>query len=116
MYLNRRRGEDDTEVKYWRKANEVHRWFVENCQGGVDECQESEVTIQQLAELLDRCINVLNSPDLASEILPTQSGFFFGSTEYDQWYFAVLGETIEALSIIIDEHQEGDKYIYQSSW
>lgn len=25
-------------VGYWRKANAVHKWFVENVQDGVDEC------------------------------------------------------------------------------
>jgi len=28
------------EVGYWRKANQIHNWFVENVQNGIDECQE----------------------------------------------------------------------------
>lgn len=42
-----------TEVGYWRKANAIHRWFVDNVQGGVDECQHSYVDSEQLEELRD---------------------------------------------------------------
>jgi len=27
------------EAMYWRKANAIHRWFVENVQGGQDDCK-----------------------------------------------------------------------------
>lgn len=46
-------------VAYWRKANAIHRWFVENVQGGSDECQESSVSREQLAELVALCKQVL---------------------------------------------------------
>ncbi len=26
------------EVMYWRKSNAIHKWFVDNVQGGVDDC------------------------------------------------------------------------------
>jgi hypothetical protein len=29
----------ETTVAYWRKANAIHSWFVQNVQDGVDECQ-----------------------------------------------------------------------------
>ena len=32
----------EASVGYWRKANHIHRWFVENVQGGEDECQEQD--------------------------------------------------------------------------
>lgn len=31
------------QVAYWRKANAIHKWFVDNVQGGKDECQRSYV-------------------------------------------------------------------------
>ena len=40
------------EIGYWRKANAVHSWFVENCQDGIDECQLSEVSREDLEDLL----------------------------------------------------------------
>jgi len=39
------------EVMYWRKANHIHGWFVENIQGGIDECQESHVELDDLIKL-----------------------------------------------------------------
>lgn len=48
-------------VGCWRKANAIHRWFVENVQDGVDECQNSYVEREQLAELRDACRKVLDS-------------------------------------------------------
>jgi hypothetical protein len=48
----------ETEVAYWRKANAIHNWFVENVQNGVDECQESDISIDTLKRLRDLCIEV----------------------------------------------------------
>ena len=43
------------EVAYWRKANQIHRWFVDNIQDGEDNCESYEVSKQQLEELLGVC-------------------------------------------------------------
>ena len=100
------------EVGYWRKANAIHRWFVGNVQDGVDECQESYVEHGTLMELRDLCEAVLKRPADAPEILPTGEGFFFGGTEYDDWYLQGLKETIE----IIDDLDENGDYYYRASW
>lgn len=42
-------------VGYWRKANAIHRWFVDNVQGGEDDCDIYEVSKEQIEELLDIC-------------------------------------------------------------
>jgi len=34
------------EVGYWRKANHIHKWFVDNVQNGVDECLTYQVSIE----------------------------------------------------------------------
>lgn len=49
------------EVGYWRKANAIHRWFVENVQNGNDDCDYYPVTFDQLAALLDVCERVVNT-------------------------------------------------------
>lgn len=46
-------------VGYWRKANQIHGWFVDNVQDGEDDCGMYEVTEDQLIELRDVCIDVL---------------------------------------------------------
>lgn len=45
-------------VGYWRKANAIHNWFVNNVQEGVDDCKEYWVSIEKLQELLDLCKKV----------------------------------------------------------
>ena len=48
-------------VAYWRKANAIHKWFVDNVQGGEENCEESDVSRGQLAELVNLCKSVLDS-------------------------------------------------------
>lgn len=102
------------EVGYWRKANQIHNWFVENVQGGVDNCATYFVSKETLSELRDICKTVLENPDQAQELLPTSSGFFFGTTEYDEWYFKDLEDTIKIVDRCLE--LKYDYYEYQSSW
>lgn len=105
----------EEEAGYWRKANAIHNWFVENVQGGVDECQQSYVDISKLEELLKLCKEVKTNPEKGNEILPTQGGFFFGTTEYDEWYMQSIEETIEILEKAL-ENSKDYEYYYQASW
>lgn len=135
------------EIAYWRKQNAIHKFFVDECGGGVDECQPIYVDISKLQELVDRCHKILNDkdnivtkeevfkdwngedrievvkylkdPTLANELLPTQSGFFFGSTSYDDWYLLGLQNTIDAIEPILkdEKNQNTDtSFYYEASW
>lgn len=134
------------DVAYWRKANAIHLWFVENIQDGEDDCREYSVSVKKLWELLDTCKKVLKAsklvkgkikngytykdgkeipnmedgkyikdPSVAMDLLPTTSGFFFGSTDYDEYYLADIKNTIEQLEEALEKEPDGD-YYYQSSW
>jgi len=48
-------------VVYWRKANAIHRWFVDHCQDGNDDCHEAYVSREQLATLRDLCQQVADT-------------------------------------------------------
>lgn len=49
-------------IAYWRKANQIHNWFVQNVQDGEDDCDyHDEVTKELLEELLETCETVLES-------------------------------------------------------
>ena len=133
------------EVGYWRKANAIHKWFVDNVQYGNDDCEEYYVLREQIQELKDTCIKVLEASVLiqdgtitehtlkdggliaeevpnmvikddsvAMELLPSEGGFFFGSTEYNQYYIQDLKHTIEICDKALADN-EGDIY-YHSSW
>ncbi len=101
---------------YWRKANQIHAWFVANVQDDVDDCRETYVKYEKLKELLELCKQVQTDHSLAEELLPTQSGFFFGSTEYDEDYFADIKYTIEELEKILSENNEDSNFYYRSCW
>ena len=108
----------EAQVAYWRKANAIHRWFVENVQGGEDECRSTYVSQEQLQALLDAAKQALAVPANASEVLPTQEGFFFGTTDYDKWYIEDLENTVKQLSEILDNEglMKDWEFYYQSSW
>jgi hypothetical protein len=99
---------------YWRKANAIHNWFVQNVQGGVDDCGKYTVTNEDLLNLLHVINTVLADPEEASELLPVTSGFFFGSIEYDEWYFDGIQNTIEILEGVLSDTSAD--YYYSSSW
>ena len=105
--------ENCEEVAYWRKFNALHNWFVQNCQNGVDQCQYAEVTQEQIQEL-QNLLEML-SPTNCEDLLPTQSGFFFGNTEYGEDYWSDVRETIETLGNR-DIDWETEKLVYHSSW
>ena len=110
----------EEEVGYWRKSNQIHNWFVQNVQNGIDNCGTYFVGKEQLEELLQLCKQILANNQLAEELLPSASGFFFGSTEYDEWYFNDLTHTVQIIESLLSEQNDrgyinGDIY-YQSSW
>jgi hypothetical protein len=109
------------EVAYWRKANQIHRWFVENVQDNVDDCREYYVSFEQLEKLLSICETVLAAKNdtLSASLLPPMQGFFFGSYEFDDWYYENVSNTIDQLKecIINGTVDSGSKdYYYSSSW
>lgn len=109
------------EVAYWRKANAIHKWFVDNVQDGKDECQRSYVDLEQLKELVSLCKKILDIKDpekqkrTAEKLLPPQAGFFFGSTEIDQYYLEDLQNTIDQIQPELEKEPTAD-YYYRASW
>lgn len=99
---------------YWRKANQIHKWFVKNVQSGKDDCGTYNVSKEQLETLLATCKEVQEDHSKAGIMLPPQSGFFFGSTDLDEWYFRNIDDTVDQLgALVFDDNWE---YQYQSSW
>ena len=88
-------------IMYWRKSNQIHQWFVQNVQAGTDNCAEYSVGIDQLRLLSKTIEPALVSTAAASELLPTTEGFFFGSQEYDSYYFEDLKQTKEKIDSLI---------------
>jgi hypothetical protein len=103
------------EVGYWRKANQIHRWFVDVVQEGNDNCGSYYVNRDTLEELLELCKQVRDDHSKAEELLPSASGFFFGGTEYDEWYFDSIDNTITIIEECLED-ENADDFEYSSSW
>jgi hypothetical protein len=110
----------EMEVKYWRKANQIHKWFVDNIQEGKDECQETYVDPNKLRDLQSLCARVVEDPSLGPTLLPSSSGFFFGNTEYDEYYLDDVRETLDWLNDFLLKFDVGTlkgwDFYYRSSW
>ena len=101
------------QVMYWRKANQIHKWFDDHIQGGCKNCEPARFTKEQLTQLHSECCIALAHKD--AEVLPTQSGFFFGSTEIDEWYWKDLEVTRDELEKLLKADQF-DEYVYLAWW
>ena len=100
---------------YWRKANQIHSWFVREVQGGEDNCGEYYVSSDKLIELLAICKHSLENKDPA--LLLPQGGFFFGSTDIDEWYWNDIKSTISQLERILALPEfDNLSFYYNSSW
>lgn len=137
------------QVAYWRKANAIHKWFVDHVQDGVDDCGHYEVSTDQLHELHNTVVEVLASVQLVDgevengstytpkdgwvdnvemgkvvldstvceKLLPVVGGFFFGGTNYDQWYVRELEYTRDQLQQVLDDADEFEHtFTYYASW
>ena len=104
----------DVPMGYWRKSNMIHHWFVNKLADGVDECQPIVVRREDLEQLKETCIEVIANPIYAEELLPTGSGFFFGSTNYDEYYFGDLNDTVGIINRCLES--KFDYFEYQASW
>lgn len=100
---------------YWRKANAIHAWFVKHVQDGEDRCRPHYVSREMLEDLRDTCQRVLDFKHLANELLPTQSGFFFGETEFNEWYYQDLEQTVKIIDKCLELPSDWE-FEYCSSW
>jgi hypothetical protein len=104
----------EIEAMYWRKANAIHNWFVCNIQGGEDDCKEYQVNRGALEELLSSCRQALETKD--AEILEPKGGFFFGSTDIDEYYWSDIKATSEGLVRALSLPEKEYDFYYQASW
>lgn len=97
-------AEDDV---HFRKVNFVYRYFSDKL---VDEC--CFVDKSDIEELISRCDKVLADHSLAEELLPTQSGFFFGGTDYNEWYFKDIEDCKVKMEGLLSKYNEETDVIY----
>lgn len=108
-------GYEKEEIMYWRKANEIQNFFDTHVEE-VENCEPIKVELGDLIVLKNRCKEVIENKSLANDLMPTMSGFFFGTTDYDDWYFESLKDTYDKINNIVKEHQDDDYYEYYAWW
>lgn len=106
----------DEQVAYWRKFNALHSWMVKNVQGGVDECQRSELSIDHIESLVNILKIIKEVPQKAEVLMPPSDGFFFGSTRIDEYFMEDVANALEVFENIILNYHDEQKFYYQSSW
>lgn len=120
MYMRKRIDgdkEDSVEVAYWRKCNQIHAWMEERVADGFAEnCEEYEVSVDDVRALVDTCKKVLDDHSLAPILLPCKDGFYFGSQAYDADYFMDLEDTVEMLEKMLPGVGEHDELWYHAWW
>lgn len=107
-----------SEIGYFRKVNFLVKFFKKK---GFDVPNQIPLVInrEDAEELLSKCEEVLKDHSKGPELLPTMSGFFFGSTDYDDYYYddveAVRDYVKDKLLPEFDTLKEGE-YIYFETW
>lgn len=104
---------------YFRKVNFIYAFFQDVL---VDE--SCLVSKNAIVELMDYCKDVLEHHKTdadggvayAEANLPTQAGFFFGSTEYDEWYFNDVKDCWIQMGKLLRSLKEGDMVLWCFSW
>lgn len=95
---------------------EAHLWVIDAYRHRINDTNLDHILIDP-DQLLGDLETVIKNPESAPEIMPTSSGFFFGSTDYDKFYF----EDVMALHKTLNtEKKQGyfnnHSYFYWSWW
>ena len=107
-----------SEIGYFRKVNFLVNFFKKK---GFDVPNQIPLAIKRedVEELPSKCEEVLKDYSKGPELLPTMSGFFFGSTDYDNYYYddvkAVRNYVKDKLLPEFDTLEEGED-IYFETW
>lgn len=108
------------QIGYFRKFNALHGYIVKTFADGVDECQDiilHKEDVEQIKKVLDDVLNAHQQVEKAKELLPTQSGFFFGGTDYDEFYFEDVKVAADLMQSFLDNFDfESYQLVYQASW
>lgn len=94
---------------YFRKYNWLYGWVRRKLKlPELENCEHYKLTRSMINDLIDDISKVLSDQSLAKKLLPTEDGFFFGSTEYDDWYFNDLCDAKTQLTQLLAKMSDGE--------
>lgn len=119
LYEKERNSEEVSEIGYWRKANQIRAFFASYALELIGENIEMlAVNKEMLLELKRRinCCLTERNENISSELLPTSQGFFFGSSEYDEWYYQDLEATLPIIEEALTAINNNNLVFYGEWW
>ena len=102
------------ESAYFRKVNFLYKYYSE-----IMKDESCIVSKQDIEELIKTCENVLShigNVDYAIENLPTTGGFFFGSTEYNNYYWEDVNDCLNQMKKLHKAMGNEDFALWSFSW
>lgn len=101
------------QVMYWRKANSIHDWFVENVQEGEDDCKEYYIDPDTLCVFIELCKNTIKQikEGVSDDKLDLPSGL---SNDLDDHYINELQRTVNTIEPLL--YIGDNDFYYESSW
>lgn len=112
---NSRYVEVEVPVAYWRKANQIHKWFVDHVMGGIDpnDGRDYYVELDQLRTLYETCVFVLASSNMAPDMIKT--GSKIGPETGGEWVDIIeLGEVIVDPKVARDNLPTSEGFFFGS--
>jgi len=101
-------------VGYFRKVNSLVRW-VENNIAPVENCGCVKIEKEHL-ELLQALLEKLDKTN-CHQLFPTRSGFFFGSTNYDAYYWGDVKRVQDFVSETLKTFDfDNQQLIFHADW
>lgn len=101
------------EDMYYRKVNFLYAFFSEKLDN--EECLVTRHDCEQIIKYGELILENKDL-DLAKRLLPTQSGFFFGSTEYDEYYFMDVKDVVEQFKEYLEDWTDDTMGWVYFSW
>jgi len=108
---------DMEDAGYFRKHNHLVAYFKYE-----ENCSDKELAKCEVKDCITACKQVLKHwgkddfESVAEELMPTESGFFFGSTEYDEYYKEKLEEDIKVFTNVLKNTDWDNDIVYFHCW
>lgn len=119
MWLYTEGDGGNEQLAYWRKANQIRAFFAsyvpEKVGENIDRLTVTLDMLNTLEEKVDKCLKARDM-QVSKQLLPTSSGFFFGCTDYDNYYYDELERTKDIIQAARREITNGHSVIYTEWW
>lgn len=103
---------------YFRKVNFLFKYFEDR--GKMIDEWFAFVDKDDVDVLIDRCQRIIAAKDklkeIGPELLPTKSGYFFGSTDYENWYLQDVKDCLKQMKAFRKFFKDGITCYAVFSW